>query len=76
MSVLTIPSSNPITTRLRCLTPRIRELGDQPLFHLFRELAAMSSAAMDRIETYAAINPETLDRFGGRDLPPALKRVK
>jgi hypothetical protein len=70
----TIASS--IALRLRCLTPVIRDLGDRPLYELLAELVAASSAAMDRVETYARINTDILDQFDGHDLPPILRRVK
>jgi hypothetical protein len=71
---ITVASS--IAIRLRCLTAVIRDLGDRPLYELLAELVAVSSATMDRVEAYASINPDILDRFGGRDLPPVIRLVK
>ena len=59
---LTIPSS--ISVRLRYLAGRIHALGPRPLFELLCELST-SSAVLARFETYAALDPEILDRFDG-----------
>ena len=65
------------TLRLRHFSRRIHQLGERPTYELLLELAATSSAVIDRAEAYAAIDEEVLDRFGGRDLPPViLRRVK
>lgn len=70
---LTIASS--IAIRLRHLAGRIHGLGPRPLFELMCELST-SSAALDRFEAYAALDHETLARFGGHALPPPLRVVK
>jgi hypothetical protein len=72
----TIASSTSI--RLRHITPRIRALGDRPLFELFCELTGLSSAAMDRLEAYAALglHADLIEAHGGRDLPPIVRLVK
>jgi hypothetical protein len=70
---VTIASSAKL--RMRHLAGRIHALGPGPLFELMCELSG-SSAALDRFEAYAGIDPEILDRFGGHALPPILKRVK
>ena len=69
---VTLASS--ISIRVRYLAGRIDVLGPRPLFELLCELSA-SSAAIARLESYAAIDPDVLDYFGGRDLPP-LRRVR
>jgi hypothetical protein len=68
----TIASS--IALRLRYLAGCLHSLGPRPLFEMMCEFGH-SSAAIARFETYAAIDPDTLDQFGGRDLP-TLRRVK
>jgi len=76
LTSVTSPSS--VRLRLRALTPRIRELGDRPLYELFCELASLSSAAMGRFEAYGALglHADFLIAHGGRDLPPTLQIVK
>lgn len=79
---ITITSSHPnsvtiassISTRLRYVAGRIHALGPRPLFELLCEMSG-SSAALDRFETYAALDIDTPDRFGGHDLP-TLRLVK
>ncbi len=73
---VTIPSSTNL--RLRAITPRLRQLGDRPLFELLAELSALSSAAMPRIEAYAALalHADLIEAHGGRDLAPVLLRIK
>jgi len=72
-SSVTIASS--IALRLRFLAGRIHALGPRPLFEIMCELSG-SSTALDRFEAYAAMNSETLNRFGGRELPPAIRLIK
>jgi hypothetical protein len=76
LTSVTSPSSTRL--RLRALAPRIRGLGDRPLFELFCELASLSSATMDRLEAYAALglHADFIEAYGGRDLPPTVFRVK
>jgi hypothetical protein len=73
---LTTASSTAL--RIRALTPRLRALGDRPLFELFCELNGLSSAVMPRVEAYAALSLHTdlIESYGGRDLPPHLWIVK
>lgn len=75
--MLTLPSTSQAAIRLRCLTPRIHDLGQRALYELLRELAAASSAVIDRAEAYAALHlhREFLAQHGGRDLPPTLKLI-
>ena len=72
----TTPSSTKL--RLRALAPRIRGLGDRPVYELLCEVVNLSSAAMDRIEAYGALtlHDDLLSAYGGRDLPPAIVRIK
>jgi hypothetical protein len=72
----TTPSSTKL--RLRAVTPRIRDLGDRPLFELLCELNGLSSAAMARIEAYAALTlySDLIEAYGGRDLPPTMRVIK
>jgi hypothetical protein len=72
----TIPSTTAL--RLRALTPRLRQLGDRPLFELLCELNSLSSLAMSRIEAYAAISlhADLIEAHGGRDLPPTMRVIK
>jgi hypothetical protein len=73
---LTTPSSTAL--RLRALTPRLRSLGDRPLFELLCELTALSSAVMSRVEAYGALTlySDLIEAHGGRDLPSNLWVVK
>jgi hypothetical protein len=73
MTSATIASS--VALRLRYLAGCIHYLGPRPLYELLCELSS-SPIARARFETYAAIDPDTLDRFGGRELPPIVRRVK
>jgi hypothetical protein len=72
----TTPSST--KQRLRAVTPRIRDLGDRPLFELLCELNGLSSSAMARIEVYAALtlHADLIELHGGRDLPPIMRVIK
>ena len=70
---VTVASS--ISTRLRHVASRIHAHGPLPLYHLLCELSA-SPAALDRLEAYAALDVDTLDRFGGHDLPPLIRLLK
>jgi hypothetical protein len=71
---VTTPSSTKL--RLTALTPRIRGLGDRPLFELFCELTSLSSQVMDRLELYGRIDLDALQAFDGVDLPPPVVRIK
>jgi hypothetical protein len=72
----TTPSSTKL--RLSALTPRIRGLGDRPLYELFCELVSLSSATMDRLEAYGALglHADLIEAHGGRDLPPVVRLIK
>jgi hypothetical protein len=77
--MLTSVTSPPsVRLRLRALTPRIRQLGDRPLYELLCELVSLSSAALDRVEAYGALalHADLIEAYGGQDLPPAIWRVK
>ena len=52
-------------------------LGPNPLFQMMCELSG-SSAATDCFERYGALTlyADMLEAFGGRDLPPAVRRIK
>jgi hypothetical protein len=71
---ITIASS--LALRIRQLAPRLHRLGPRPLYEFLAEIVGGSSNPLGRLEVYAAIDPETLDRFGGRDLPPVIRLVK
>ncbi len=71
---LILPSSTVL--RARHLTTAIYALGPTPTFELLCDLIAASSATLDVLETYARIDPEILDQYNGRELPPLLHRVK
>jgi hypothetical protein len=60
--------------RLRALTARLHALGPRPLLELFCELLSGADLA-DRLEAYAAINPEILAALGGMSLPPPVQPV-
>ena len=76
LTSVTTPSS--IRLRLSALAPRIRQLGDRPLYELFCELASLSSAAMARVEAYGALglHADVIEAYGGRDMPPVIRIVK
>jgi hypothetical protein len=76
--MLTVTSPTSTTLKLRALTPRIRQLGDRPVFELLCELVSLSSAAMPRVEAYAqlTLHADLLATYGGVDLPPAIHIVK
>ena len=69
----TIPSS--IAIRVRHLASCLHSLGPRPLFEFCCEIVGGSSDPLGRLEKFAAINPDILDQFGGRDLT-TLRRVK
>jgi len=71
-----ITAASSVALRLHHLAGCIHRLGPRPLYELMREVVALSSAAFDRLEAYAGIDPDILDHFGGRDLPPTISRVK
>jgi hypothetical protein len=72
---ITTPSSTKL--RLTALTPRIRGLGDRPLFELFCELVSLSSAAMNRLEAYGALglHADLIREYGGTELRPNIRLV-
>jgi hypothetical protein len=76
LTSVTSPSS--VRLRLHALAPRIRQLGDRPLYELLCELVSLSSTAMDRVEAYGAIarHADFIEAFGGCDLPALLHRIK
>jgi hypothetical protein len=78
MSTTSATIASSIALRLRHITPRIRALGDRPLFELFCELAGRSSATMDRLEAYAALSlhADLIEAYGGRDLAPVVRLVR
>ena len=55
--------------RLQQLATRIHALGPRPLYHLLSELAS-GAEVTERIEEYAAIDPEVLRLLGGSQFPP------
>jgi hypothetical protein len=72
---LTIASS--IALRLRCLAPRIHVLGVRPLYELLCEIAG-GADPISRAEAYAALtlHADLLAAYGGRELPPVVRRIK
>jgi hypothetical protein len=76
LTSVTSPSSTRL--RLRALAPRIRQLGDRPLYELLCELVSLSTEALARVEAYGQLNlhADFIEAYGGRDLPPAVFRVK
>jgi hypothetical protein len=75
LTSVTTPST--LALRLRALAPRVRSLGDRPVYELLCELVSLSSAAMSRVEAYAALDLHTdfIELNGGRDLPPNIRVV-
>lgn len=71
---VTIASS--LALRLRCLAGSLHGLGPRATYEYLCEIVGGSSDPLGRLEAYAAINPEILDRFNGRDLPPAIRVIK
>ncbi len=71
---VTLESS--IALRVRALVCRLHPKGPRPLYEFCCEMIAGSSDPLGRLEKYAAINDDMLDRFDGRDLPPNLHLVK
>lgn len=76
LTSVTSPTST--TLRLRALAPRIRGLGDRPLYELLCELVSLSSMAMPRVEAYGALglHADFMAANGGRDLPANIRIVK
>ena len=76
LTSVTSPTST--TLRLRALTPRIRQLGDRPLYELLCELVSLSSMAMDRVEACGrlGLHADFMAANNGRDLPPAVWLVR
>jgi hypothetical protein len=73
ITAATITSSTAL--RLRHLAGRIHRLGPYPLYHLLCELSG-SSAVLDRLESYAALDGDFIRALGGDRLPPTICRVK
>ena len=74
---MTATLASSIALRLRCLAPRIHSLGIGPLYRLLVELAA-GADPVSHAERYAALDGlnDFIRANGGRDLPPAIRRVK
>jgi hypothetical protein len=70
---VTIASS--LADAVRQLAPRLHRLGPRPLYQFLAEVVGGSSNPLSRLEAYAALDVDTLDRFGGHDLP-TLRLVK
>jgi len=66
---VTVASS--IELRLRYLAPHIHDLGEGPLFHLFRELAA-GADLLPLVETYASLPADIIRAYRGGRLAPVL----
>lgn len=60
--------------RLRHLARRIHALGERPLFELLKELVSGADVAQ-RLEAFAALDPEILAALGGVALPPVLHSI-
>jgi hypothetical protein len=73
---ITTPSSTKL--RLSALAPRIRGLGDRPVYELLCELVSLSSAAMGRVEAYGAIglHADLIRAYGGTEMPATIVRIK
>ena len=69
----TIASS--VALRVRALAVRLHHLGPRPLYEFLCELAG-GADPLDRLETYAALDPETIRVLGGCEMPPHLYRIK
>jgi hypothetical protein len=69
----TLRSSTAI--RVKYLAGRVHALGPRPLYEYLCEIIGGSSDPMGRLEKFAAMDPEVLDYFGGRELPPPLRLV-
>jgi hypothetical protein len=64
-----------VELRLRYLAPRVHRLGEAPLFHLLRELAA-GAALLPTVERYAALPSDLIRAYRGDRLPPGLMVVR
>ena len=64
-----------IDLRLRCLAPRVHDLGAGPLYHLLRELAA-GAPLLPTVERYAALPSDLIKAYRGDRLPPPLAVVR
>jgi hypothetical protein len=60
--------------RLRRLADQLHALGPRPLFEYLREIIA-GADPVDRLERYAAIDPDVLRALGGDHLPPVHRVV-
>ena len=69
----TIASS--IASRIRYLAPRLHRLGPLSLYEFCCELCG-GADPLARLERYARLDPEILDRLGGREMPPIIYRIK
>jgi hypothetical protein len=72
-SSVTIASS--LALRIRALAPRLHRLGPHPLYQFLAEVVGGAPDPLGRLEAYAAIDAEVLDRFGGREMPQMIKLV-
>jgi len=73
--VCSVTVASSLVPRLRHLAGRVHSHGPRVLFELLCEIGT-SSSAMTRIEAFANIDGDVLDRFGDRDLPPVIRIIK
>lgn len=64
-----------VELRLRYLAPRVHRLGEAPLFHLLRELAA-GAEVLPTVERYARLPADLIHAYHGDRLPPALAVIR
>jgi hypothetical protein len=64
-----------VELRLRALAPRVHALGEAPLFHLFRELAA-GADLVGTLETYATLHADFIRANRGDRLAPVLAVIR
>jgi hypothetical protein len=69
------PLASSVEVRLRCLAPRVHALGEGPLYHLLRELAA-GAPVLPTVERYARLPADLIHAYRGDRLPPALAVVR
>jgi hypothetical protein len=69
----TLASSTAI--RLRYLASHLHKLGPRPTYELLAEIV-QGAPALERLEAYGRLNPQTVHALGADALPPPIVRIK
>jgi hypothetical protein len=64
-----------VQERIRCLAPRLHELGPNPLFHCLVDLAR-GGELLETLEQYARLPPELIYAYRADKLPPPMMLLR